>query len=120
VPEETRQARRARFMAVQAEISAMRLRARIGTTIDVLVDRIDDGIAVARGPGDAPEIDGVVRIDDARGITAGAFVRVRITDSDAHDLVGVPVSAESAATAPAGARSRGPARDRRGSSRTPG
>ena len=120
VPEEIGQARRARFMAVQAEISAMRLRARIGTTIDVLVDRIDDGIAVARGPGDAPEIDGVVRIDDSRGLTAGAFVRVRITASDAHDLVGVPVSAESAATAPAGARLRGPARDRQGSSRTPG
>jgi ribosomal protein S12 methylthiotransferase len=87
VPEEVKEARRARFMAVQAEISAARLRARIGRTIRVLVDHVEDGHAIARGPGDAPEIDGVVRIDDAPGVAPGDFVRVCVTGSDAHDLV---------------------------------
>jgi ribosomal protein S12 methylthiotransferase len=86
VPEEVKEARRARFMQVQADISAARLRDRIGTRFDVLVDHVDDGGAIARGPGDAPDIDGVVRIDDARRVAAGTFVPVRVTGSDAHDL----------------------------------
>ncbi|HET7136463.1 MAG TPA: 30S ribosomal protein S12 methylthiotransferase RimO [Casimicrobiaceae bacterium] len=86
IPEDVKEARRARFMAAQAAISAGRLRERIGTTMDVLVDDAEDGHAIARGPGDAPEIDGVVRIDGA-AVRAGEFVRVRVTGSDEHDLV---------------------------------
>ncbi|HEY3554339.1 MAG TPA: radical SAM protein, partial [Casimicrobiaceae bacterium] len=86
IPEAVKEARRARFMAVQAAISAARLRERVGTTMDVLVDHVEDGHAIARGPGDAPEIDGVVRIDGA-ALRAGGFVRVRVTASDEHDLV---------------------------------
>jgi ribosomal protein S12 methylthiotransferase len=89
VPEAVKEARRARFMQVQAEISAARLRAKIGTRFDVLVDHVDADGAIARAPGDAPEIDGVVRIDDASDLAAGRFVPVRVTDSDAHDLVAV-------------------------------
>jgi ribosomal protein S12 methylthiotransferase len=89
VPEAVKEARRARFMQVQAEISAARLRAKIGTRFDVLVDHLDADGAIARAPGDAPEIDGVVRIDDASDLAPGRFVPVRVTDSDAHDLVAV-------------------------------
>src|SRR5690348_8436921 len=68
LPEDVKEARRARFMAVQAGISAARLQAKAGSVIDVLVDSVDDGGATARSSADAPEIDGVVRIADARGL----------------------------------------------------
>ena len=89
VPAEIREERRARFMAAQAEISAARLRRKIGRELDVLVDRIEDGAAIARSYADAPEIDGVVRIDGAP-LARGTFARVTVTGADTHDLVGAP------------------------------
>ncbi len=87
VPEEVKEERRARFMEKQAEISARRLEQKIGHEMTVLVDEIDDeGDAVARSPGDAPEIDGVVFVEDAEDLEAGDFVKVRITDATDHDL----------------------------------
>ena len=88
VPEAVKEERRARFMALQAQISASRLREKVGRTLDVLVDEIEDGIAIARSTADAPEIDGVVRISGARGSTLspGQFARVRVTSANAHDL----------------------------------
>jgi ribosomal protein S12 methylthiotransferase len=86
VPEAVKEERRAQFMAVQAKISASRLRAKVGLTLDVLIDAIDDNGAVARSTADAPEIDGVVHVADAAGLVPGQFARVQITGSDAHDL----------------------------------
>jgi ribosomal protein S12 methylthiotransferase len=80
--------RRARFMAVQAAISAGRLRAKIGKTLDVLVDVVAEGRAVGRSAADAPEIDGVVRIEDGAALHSGSFARVLITAASEHDLVG--------------------------------
>ena len=74
-------------MTAQAVISAGRLRAQVGRTIDVLVDASDGPRAVARGAGDAPEIDGVVSVIDGGALTVGDFVRVTVTGSDQHDLV---------------------------------
>jgi ribosomal protein S12 methylthiotransferase len=90
VPDEVKAERRARFMAVQARVSARRLERRIGTTMRVLVDEVDGAKAVARSSADAPEIDGVVRLSRAKGLNPGDFADVRITKSDAHDLWGVP------------------------------
>jgi ribosomal protein S12 methylthiotransferase len=91
VPEEVKEARRARFMEKQAEISARRLEQKIGRKMTVLVDEIDEeGDAIARSPADAPEIDGVVFIADAEGIQPGDFVKVRITDATDHDLWAEP------------------------------
>ena len=87
VAEDVREARRARFMEVQADISAARLRARIGSDLDVLVDSVADGIAIGRSSADAPEIDGVVRITDGAALSTGEFVRARVTSADEHDLV---------------------------------
>jgi ribosomal protein S12 methylthiotransferase len=87
VAEDVREARRARFMEVQASISAARLRARIGSDIDVLVDSVASGIAIARSSADAPEIDGVVRVADGGVLAAGDFARVRVVAADVHDLV---------------------------------
>jgi ribosomal protein S12 methylthiotransferase len=86
VPAEIKQERRARFMELAAEISAERLAAKKGSTMRVLVDRLEDGAAVARSSADAPEIDGVVRIRGAKGLRAGDWAQVRITKSGAYDL----------------------------------
>jgi len=89
LPEEVREARRARFMEVQAAISAERLTRHVGRTIDVLVDAIaTDGSAVARSKADAPEIDGVVHVRPHPSLRVGEFARVRVRRSDAHDLHG--------------------------------
>jgi ribosomal protein S12 methylthiotransferase len=87
VPEEVKQERLERFMEIQAEISATRLVRRIGQTMTVLVDETtDDGTALARSYADAPEIDGVVIIENSDGLQVGEFARVRITDAGDHDL----------------------------------
>ncbi|HVK53299.1 MAG TPA: 30S ribosomal protein S12 methylthiotransferase RimO [Pseudoxanthomonas sp.] len=90
VPEEVKQERLARFMEKQAAISAARLEAKIGTVQRCLVDLIEDDIAVARSSADAPEIDGLVHIQNAdeAGLRPGMFVDVEITESDEHDLFG--------------------------------
>ncbi|MFT3757079.1 MAG: 30S ribosomal protein S12 methylthiotransferase RimO [Pseudoxanthomonas sp.] len=90
VPEAVKQERLARFMEVQARISAEKLEAKIGTTQRCLVDMLEDGIAVARSKADAPEIDGLVHVQNGGelGLKPGDFVDVEITDADEHDLFG--------------------------------
>jgi len=88
VPQEVREERRARFMAVQEKISARRLQQKIGRTLAVLIDESGEKGAIGRSSADAPEIDGVVHIKKAKRLNPGEFVRVRVTRSDAHDLYG--------------------------------
>ena len=93
VPEEVKQERLARFMEVQENISAAKLQSKIGTMQTVLVDEIvedEEGNieAIGRTKADAPEIDGVVYLADAEGLTPGDFVEVQIYDADGHDLWG--------------------------------
>lgn len=89
VPEEVKEARKERFMAVQEEISARRLERRVGQTMQVLVDEIDDeGTAICRSYADAPEIDGLVFVEDAADMRAGEFYSVKIVDCSEHDLWG--------------------------------
>ncbi len=91
VPEEVKEERYARLMEKTAAISADKLRAKVGRTIDVLIDLADgEGGATGRSKADAPEIDGEVHLRDARGLAPGDVARVRIEDSDEHDLFGVP------------------------------
>jgi ribosomal protein S12 methylthiotransferase len=86
VPNEVREERRARLMQLQEKISAKRLKRHVGRTIKVLVDEVSAGGAVARSSADAPEIDGVVRIEAAGGFAVGDWVQAKILSSDAHDL----------------------------------
>ena len=89
IPEAVKQERYERFMARAAEISAARLRAKVGSELDVIIDAVDgDGGATGRSKADAPEIDGEVHLRDAAH-APGDIVRVRIEDSDEHDLYGV-------------------------------
>jgi ribosomal protein S12 methylthiotransferase len=86
LPESLREERRARLMAHQEDISTLRLEARIGKTIEVLVDEVDEEGAIARSSADAPEIDGLVYITDGHDLEIGQFASVTITDCDVHDL----------------------------------
>lgn len=87
VPEEIKQQRQAQFMAVQEEISAAKLQRRIGQRMTVLIDSIEGDDAIARSSADAPEIDGVVFIENAAHKKIGEFVEVNIVDATEHDLV---------------------------------
>jgi ribosomal protein S12 methylthiotransferase len=86
IPPEVQQERLARLMLLQEEISAERLKRKIGNTITVLVDEVDEEGAIARSSSDAPEIDGLVYIENGQELTVGDFAQVTIIDSDAHDL----------------------------------
>jgi ribosomal protein S12 methylthiotransferase len=90
VPESLKQERLARFMERQAAISTAKLEAKVGTVQRCLVDAIDGELAIARSMADAPEIDGLVQIQDGfeAGLQPGQFVDVDILGSDEHDLFG--------------------------------
>jgi ribosomal protein S12 methylthiotransferase len=92
VPEEVKEERYARIMEKTAAISAAKLRAKIGRTLDALIDEVDeDGGANARTMADAPEIDGTLFLRDAGDAKPGDIIPVLIEDADEHDLFGVPV-----------------------------
>jgi ribosomal protein S12 methylthiotransferase len=85
---EAREKRRERLMQLQEKISARRLKRKLGKTIKVLVDEVKAGGAVGRSSADAPEIDGVVHIEDGSKLKPGDWVQVKVLRSDAHDLWG--------------------------------
>jgi ribosomal protein S12 methylthiotransferase len=92
LPDEVREERRARFMEVAEEISAGRQQRKVGRTIQVIVDEINQDGGVARSAADAPEIDGLVYIEPtakaAKRLKVGEFVNVTVTGADGHDLWG--------------------------------
>jgi len=98
LPLEVREERRARFMAVAEEVSAAKLRERIGATMQVLVDSAP-GLGrkggVGRSYADAPEIDGLVRLlppeKVSKQLKVGEFTRARIVGTEGHDLVALPI-----------------------------
>ena len=92
VPEALKQDRLQRFMEIQAEISRDKLATQVGNRMLVLVDEVNENNLVARGPGDAPEVDGQVIIDGAwEDIVPGDFIEVEVTGYDEHDLFAEPV-----------------------------
>ncbi len=91
VPDAIREDRRARFMAKAEEISVNRLTKKIGKRIQVLIDRVDDAGGIGRTVGDAPEIDGLVRVlppaKPSKRYRAGEIIRATVVSSQGHDLV---------------------------------
>ena len=91
VPDAIREDRRARFMAKAEEISIKRLEKRVGKRIQVLIDRIDGDGGIGRTVGDAPEIDGLVRVlppsKPSKRYRVGEFVRATVISSQGHDLI---------------------------------
>jgi ribosomal protein S12 methylthiotransferase len=92
LPDEVREARVARFMEVQAEISREKLGAKVGTVQEVILDEVQGNTAVGRTKADAPEIDGIVSLKGARGSKVGEIVRVKVTAAGAHDLAGTVIA----------------------------
>jgi ribosomal protein S12 methylthiotransferase len=88
VASEVKEDRWHRFMAAQQRISARRLKAKIGRTLDAIIDGHEEGEAVARTKGDAPEIDGNCFIAGSASLKSGDIVRVRIDSADDYDLFG--------------------------------
>lgn len=90
VPEDVKEERFHRFMQLQQEISAERLKQKIGQTLDVIVDEINDEGIIGRTKADAPEVDGLVYIENLSGtpVKVGEFIKVTITHSDEYDLWG--------------------------------
>ena len=90
VPEDVKEERFHRFMQLQQEISANRLKQKIGKTLDILVDEIDEEGIIGRSKADAPEVDGLVYVDNLSGINVkvGDVIKVTITNSDEYDLWG--------------------------------
>ena len=91
VPDAIREDRRARFMAKAEEISIKRLKKKVGKRIQVLIDRIDADGGIGRTVGDAPEIDGLVRVlppsKPSKRYRVGEFVRATVISSQGHDLI---------------------------------
>lgn len=89
VPEEVREERRARFMEVQARISAAKLQAKVGRSLPVIIDGLDEeGYLTGRTQGDAPEVDGRVILDSEAALEPGTIVQVQMIEATEHDLVG--------------------------------
>ena len=101
VPEQVKQERYDRLMQRQQEISAELLAARVGTTIEVMVDAVDEDGVTARSHWDAPEIDGNVVLPLQRNLAPGDRLSVHVEGADAYDLFARPVDAALAAL-PAG------------------
>lgn len=92
VPEEVKQDRLQRFMEVQKQISRDRLAGRIGQEMPILIDEIRPERIIGRGPGDAPEVDGVVIVEgEWEDVAPGDFIEVLVTGYDEHDLYAEPV-----------------------------
>ncbi|MEZ5826444.1 MAG: 30S ribosomal protein S12 methylthiotransferase RimO [Geminicoccaceae bacterium] len=87
VPDEIREERWNRLMELQRRISREKLAERVGTTTDIVIDEVhEDGTAVGRTWAEAPEIDGVVRIEDAGELVPGDLLTAEITGCDDYDL----------------------------------
>ena len=86
VPDDIKAARKAKFMEVQAEISAKRLQRKIGQTLDIIIDEVDNEGAIGRSKADAPEIDGLVYLNGEMQHQAGDIIQAKITHADQHDL----------------------------------
>ncbi|MGG7053944.1 30S ribosomal protein S12 methylthiotransferase RimO [Nitrosomonas sp. ANs5] len=91
IPPELQQERLARLMQLQEAISRERLAGKLGQTLRVLVDTVDENGAIGRSSADAPEIDGLVYIDSGLPLKVGDWIDVRITRTDTHDLWATPV-----------------------------
>ena len=95
VPEPVKEERWQRFMEVAAEISATRLKGRVGTTTRVLIDEIKPkgagSVAIARSYAEAPEIDGHIVVKTPGKAQVGSFIDVKIIAADTYDLTAKPV-----------------------------
>ena len=104
LPDELKEERWHRFMAAQQAVSAAVTAARVGKTIDVIIDEVDEDGAVGRSKWDAPEIDGSVFLNGASGVKPGDIVRARVTNADEYDVWGELTETNQVPPLPSGER----------------
>jgi ribosomal protein S12 methylthiotransferase len=100
VPDEVKDERWHRFMAAQQDVSRALMAAKVGRTIEVIVDEVDEKGATGRSKWDAPEIDGSVFLNGAAGLKPGDLVQAIVTHADEYDLWGASVDGRAAASPP--------------------
>ncbi|HML28613.1 MAG TPA: 30S ribosomal protein S12 methylthiotransferase RimO, partial [Hyphomicrobium sp.] len=83
---EVKEERWHRFMAAQRDVSHAILRDRIGSTIDIIIDEVDEDGAIGRSKWDAPEIDGNVFLNGVSDVKPGDIVRGKVIEADEYDL----------------------------------
>ncbi|UCF53092.1 MAG: 30S ribosomal protein S12 methylthiotransferase RimO, partial [Bradyrhizobium sp.] len=88
VPEEIKQARYDALMARQQKISARRLKRKVGTRQQIIIDEVGPTVAKGRSKADAPEIDGAVYLSSRRPLRVGEIVTAKIERADQYDLHG--------------------------------
>ena len=88
VPDEVKEDRHRQFMRAQQKISERKLKRKVGNREPVIIDKLENGFAVGRTRGDAPEIDGSVHVSARRPLRVGEVVTVKIERADAYDLHG--------------------------------
>jgi ribosomal protein S12 methylthiotransferase len=86
VPEELKEERWHRFMAAQREVSGHLLRGKVGATIDIIIDDVDEDGAIGRSKWDAPDIDGSVFLNGEGDVKPGDIVRGKVVEADEYDL----------------------------------
>ena len=91
IPEDIQQERWERFMAKAQEISTRKLQRRIGQTMTILIDEVDDEGAIGRTIADAPNIDGMVYMNEFFDCQPGDFIEVTIDHADEYDLWASPL-----------------------------
>jgi ribosomal protein S12 methylthiotransferase len=91
VPDDVKDERWHRFMAAQQEVSAKLMAAKVGRSIDVIIDEVDAEGAIGRSQWDAPEIDGSVFLNGVSGLAPGDIVKARVTNADEYDLWAEPL-----------------------------
>jgi ribosomal protein S12 methylthiotransferase len=90
VPDEVKDERWHRFMAAQQEVSRELMAAKVGRSIDVIIDEVDAEGAIGRSQWDAPEIDGSVFLNGVSGLAPGDIVKARVSNADEYDLWAEP------------------------------
>ncbi|TMK05979.1 MAG: TRAM domain-containing protein, partial [Alphaproteobacteria bacterium] len=88
---EIKQERWNALMARQQKISARRLKRKVGTRQQVIIDEVGPSVAKGRSKGDAPEIDGAVYVASRRPLRVGEIATVKIERADEYDLHGSAV-----------------------------
>ncbi len=91
VPDEVKQDRYDRFMRTQQKVSARRLKKKVGTRQQVIIDSVSPDGAIGRTKGDAPEIDGTVKVFSRRPLRVGEIATVKIEAAGPYDLTGTAV-----------------------------
>ena len=92
MPDEVKDERWHRFMAAQQEVSRDLMAAKVGRSIDVIIDEVDAEGAIGRSQWDAPEIDGSVFLNGATDLAPGDMIKARVTNADEYDLWADPIA----------------------------